>query len=259
MFVLLDFHKHGTYTDGTYAHDTHSAWITGKHSTGNKHPEDAAYLDIYRSDIDGIETEVPILPERLVNSMDVKSVSGLITIRDSHPYGATAIDLLSDDAPSADYVAISNSSLYFSNAVTAPIFPYDIGSIWKINIANNNGINYVNRPIEFDLFDQNLHPDAENSYVNLDLSSLLSEYFRIMDFDMITPLECYLYEPAATSRELASGGVVHTNRIMKVIIPYLQAYTVHTIYLVIAGTPETVPYLVGYPSNYDFGTIYIQV
>lgn len=256
IFDLIDFHRRGVFIDDDYYYDNTGHGSIESIGLEIEIPEGAAYLDIWRADADGVESEIPMTPMRLVRSINVKNFIGTYHVLDTHPYGATEVNLLKDDSPYADFVALSNTKTYFANAMNKINFPYDIKSIWKINIANNNPINYINRYIEFDLFDNFMHPSAQNSYIPDNIINLPTNKFRFMDDDMITPLECYWHPVNAISNKLSDGTTVNTHRIVKIRIPIMPAYSTKVIYLVITGYPvyqktiKSIPMIVNFPDQW---------
>lgn len=263
VFDLLDYYKRGEYVDDAYVHDSVAHGSLKEIQLEITVPADAVYLDLWRQDADGVENDIGFNAMRLVKSISVKNSNPLVplTVKDNYPYGVTAVNLLRDDSPKADYVTLSNSAIFFSNACNTPNLPFSVAVMWKIYITNNNPVSYINRYVEFDLFDATVNPGVStDDHINLAIDDVVPANFRFMDSDLLTPLESYWSDEFdKDSYELTANDAVKVHRLVKVRIPEQLAFSTKIIYFVIAGDSVTTPTISVYPNPLDFGTVYPAV
>jgi hypothetical protein len=128
--------------------------ISIKHTVSSVH---AKRLKVYRCDAYAVESKQPSTIKRLVKSVplsDNVAAGDEIIIFDSYPAGLIELDYNKDSAPSGDGIRLMAGIAFVANACKQYSYPATIERIIQMTISNQNSLNYINRAIQVDLFDE---------------------------------------------------------------------------------------------------------
>lgn len=151
-------------------------------------------INVYLAEADYTETSTPSSNFRHVLTQKVPSgVTSVSAMLSAIPSILTA-NYENDIAPRGDDITLADGVPFVANAVNTLGFPSAPLSIWEITINNANPANYVNRYHRIDLFDATgIKPAISNYLSGIDWDTEDLDDIRIMDSDMITPLDVFHY------------------------------------------------------------------
>ncbi|HNX37622.1 MAG TPA: hypothetical protein PKI15_04615 [Candidatus Cloacimonadota bacterium] len=206
-------------------------------------PAESKRIEIYRTSAEYHESNVPMEGMKLVLSQDISSTDTSVSVTDSSFYSPVAIDYENDSAPAGDDLVLDMGTVFIANAVSDRTFAAPVEKVWAIRLNNKNSLNYVNRWITIDIRDDVAHAlpglSSLDYFAGLSSANLLSapstKSLRFVDSDMITPITAYCHGNAQYATIYPLQEALHTTKAWKLVhlqIPYLQANTEKTIYLV---------------------------
>ena len=152
-------------------------------------------VNVYVAEADYPESIIPPSAYRYVTSRRVPLGSTSISVTVSSVPSNITASQENDMAPKGDDITLVDGIAFIANSVGNLGLPAVPVKVWKIAITNNNKFNYINRFHRLDLHDEaGAKPDGTtNFFDNLDWDTEDMSLFRLMDYDMTTPLEVYHY------------------------------------------------------------------
>lgn len=171
---------------------------------------DIKRVNVYIADAEYVESIIPPSAYRLISSQIIREGAQEHNIIISSSRSPIEVSHENDLAASGDAVAVVDGITFIGNATKGIGLPYKPEKVWAITLSNKNKYNYINRWLRLDLLDEaGIKPVGEQIFTGLDWKTDDKSKFRLMDSDLITPLECYHYPLDAQlkmHREIFVGG-----------------------------------------------------
>lgn len=207
-------------------------------------------VNIYLSDVNGVETIAPLAEMRLALSRPIYGYPDTKSISVNVPLSDLEVSHDNNVSTKGDTISLVDGVTYIGNSVQGTPLIDSAERIWELRIFNANKYNYVNRFITIDLYDEyGTRPNDALFLKGLDWDNQDMDKIRLYDDDMITPLEVYhypldsviqLHRPVTASYDATAASVyVPSSGANKLFLKAKQAGTVGNSLTVSSGVIPT--------------------
>ncbi|HRU99078.1 MAG TPA: hypothetical protein P5092_16785 [Ruminococcus sp.] len=207
-------------------------------------------VNIYLSDVNGVETIAPLAEMRLALSRPIYGSPDTKSISVNVPLSDLEVSHDNNISTKGDTITLVDGVTYIGNSVQGTPLIDSAKRIWELRIFNANKYNYVNRFITIDLYDEyGTRPNDALFLKGLDWDDQDMDKIRLYDDDMITPLEVYhypldsviqLHRPVTASCDATAASVyVPSSGANKLFLKAKQAGTVGNSLTVSSGVIPT--------------------
>lgn len=151
-------------------------------------------VNVYIADAEYVESSIPPSPYRLIASQIIREGQSFATMVIASARSPVEVSHENDMAAKGDAITLIDGITFIGNAVKCIGLTGEPEKVWAITLSNKNKYNYINRWLRLDLLDEaGIKPIGEQIFNGLNWSEEEKSKFRLMDSDLITPLECYHY------------------------------------------------------------------
>jgi len=207
-------------------------------------------VNIYLSDVNGVETIAPLAEMRLALSRPIYGYPDTKSISVNVPLSDLEVSHDNNVSTKGDTISLVDGVTYIGNSVQGTPLIDSAERIWELRIFNANKYNYVNRFITIDLYDEyGTRPNDALFLKGLNWNTQDMDKIRLYDDDMITPLEVYhypldsviqLHRPVTASYDATAASVyVPSSGANKLFLKAKQAGTVGNSLTVSSGVIPT--------------------
>lgn len=207
-------------------------------------------VNIYLSDVNGVETIAPLAEMRLALSRPIYGYPDTKSISVNVPLSDLEVSHDNNVSTKGDTITLVDGVTYIGNSVQGTPLIDSAERIWELRIFNANKYNYVNRFITIDLYDEHgTRPNDALFLKGLNWNTQDMDKIRLYDDDMITPLEVYhypldsviqLHRPVTASYDATAASVyVPSSGANKLFLKAKQAGTVGNSLTVSSGVIPT--------------------
>lgn len=207
-------------------------------------------VNIYLSDVNGVETIAPLAEMRLALSRPIYGYPDTKSISVNVPLSVLEVSHDNNVSTKGDTITLVDGVTYIGNSVQGTPLIDSAERIWELRIFNANKYNYVNRFITIDLYDEyGTRPNDALFLKGLNWNTQDMDKIRLYDDDMITPLEVYhypldsviqLHRPVTASYDATAASVyVPSSGANKLFLKAKQAGTVGNSLTVSSGVIPT--------------------
>lgn len=207
-------------------------------------------VNIYLSDVNGVETIAPLAEMRLALSRPIYGYPDTKSISVNVPLSDLEVSHDNNVSTKGDTISLVDGVTYIGNSVQGTPLIDSAERIWELRIFNANKYNYVNRFITIDLYDESgMRPNDALFLKGLNWNTQDMDKIRLYDDDMITPLEVYhypldsviqLHRPVTASYDATAASVyVPSSGANKLFLKAKQAGTVGNSLTVSSGVIPT--------------------
>ena len=207
-------------------------------------------VNIYLSDVNGVETIAPLAEMRLALSRPIYGYPDTKSISVNVPLSDLEVSHDNNVSTKGDTITLVDGVTYIGNSVQGTPLIDSAERIWELRIFNANKYNYVNRFITIDLYDEyGTRPNDALFLKGLNWNTQDMDKIRLYDDDMITPLEVYhypldsviqLHRPVTASYDATAASVyVPSSGANKLFLKAKQAGTVGNSLTVSSGVIPT--------------------
>lgn len=227
-------------TGGKYYHDNNiTGSITNIDIKAKVDYDGIRRINVYLAEADYPETVIPPTGFRLITSKIVPRKTSIADVVIAMPASMIIASYENDTAPKGDAITLTGGTAFIGNSVNDLGLPHPVAEIWRITLSNLNKFNYTNRWIRIDLFTENIRDmitqDVVEGIPDWRLEDI--KLFRMIDSDMITPLELFYYEEPGTDVhrihkkiEVSRGGIAGTKAYTDIYLPIPdKAYRVEAV------------------------------